>query len=417
MNLKQLSLTARMSLMFMFAVVTVLVIAGLSFNMFSQHHFESLDRQVLAEKLQSANHILGNVHDKDNLSDELPQLQALLGAHQELAAAIIAANGRTLFSDPAAVDIPQDFRLAKEQTLWEWRSGDHLYRGMTGRITVPALSGPLTAIIMLDVTRHAHFFETLQLWFWIGLTVSALVSAILGWAVARSGLQPLRQVTQLAQLMSARSLQERIPLGPVPLELQQLVLSFNAMLSRLEESFVRLSNFSADIAHELRTPVTNLMTHTEVVLTKKRDVNAYEENLYSNLEELKRMSRMIDDMLFLAKADNGLITLERSRVELGDVVTKLFDFYSLMAEERNVVLSLKGVGLVLGDRPMLSRAISNLLTNALRYTPPGEAIRVFIEQAENVIILSVENPGRAIDAEHLGSVLSSRSRTKGGLAR
>ena len=99
-----------------------------------------------------------------------------------------------------------------------------------------------------------------------------------------------------------------------------------------------------------------------------------------------------------------MITLERSRVELGDVVTKLFDFYSLMAEERNVVLSLKGVGLVLGDRPMLSRAISNLLTNALRYTPPGEAIRVFIEQAENVIILSVENPGRAIDAEHLGKL-------------
>src|SRR5690606_16159902 len=139
----------------------------------------------------------------------------------------------------------------------------------------------------------------------------------------RSGLRPLRQVTHLATSMSARSLQERIPLEPVPLELQQLVLSFNAMLGRLEDAFVRLSNFSADIAHELRTPVSNLMTHTEVVLSRQRDLDAYEDNLYSNLEEFKRMSRMIDDMLFLAKSDNGLIIPEKGTIELSRLVSKL----------------------------------------------------------------------------------------------
>src|SRR3546814_4759452 len=96
-----------------------------------------------------------------------------------------------------------------------------------------------------------------------------------------------------------------------------MVSSFNAMLSRLDDAFVRLSKFSADIAHELRTPVSNLMTHTEVVLTKKRNIDAYEENLYSNLEELKRMSRIIDDMLFLAKSDNGLIIPEQASIEIG----------------------------------------------------------------------------------------------------
>ncbi|EPJ76075.1 heavy metal sensor signal transduction histidine kinase [Pseudomonas sp. CFT9] len=133
-----------------------------------------------------------------------------------------------------------------------------------------------------------------------------LVEQVAGcwWAGWPDGVESA-QVTMVAASMSAKSLKDRIPLTPVPKELQQMVSSFNAMLSRLDDAFVRLSNFSADIAHELRTPVSNLMTHTEVVLSRKRNIEDYEDNLYSNLDDLKRMSRMIDDMLFLAKSDHG----------------------------------------------------------------------------------------------------------------
>ena len=396
--MKHLSLTARMSLMFMSAVIAVLTVAGLSFNMLSQHHFKMLDRQALVEKLESAKHILNNARGEASLSEELPQLRALLGAHQDLAATILASDGSVLFSDPRAVEVPERFRRENEQSMWEWQNGQHMYRGMTAQISVADQAEPLTALLILDVTNHTHFFDTLQRWFWVGLIISALVSAALGWVVARSGLRPLRQVTRVATAMSARSLQERIPLEPVPLELQQLVLSFNAMLARLEEAFIRLSNFSADIAHELRTPLSNLMTHTEVVLSHKRDITAYEENLYSNLEELKRMSRMIDDMLFLAKADNGLITPEKTSIELADVVAKLFDYYHLLAEEHDIRLSVAGTGRVLGDRLMLDRVISNLLSNALRYTPKGKTISVLIRQTGDSIILSVENPGDTISS-------------------
>ena len=399
--MKHLSLTARMSLMFMSAVIAVLTVAGLSFNMLSQHHFRMLDRQALVEKLESAKHILNKARGEASLSEELPQLRALLGAHQDLAATILTSDGAVLFSDPRAVEVPERFRRANEQSMWEWQNGQHMYRGMTEQISVADQAEPLTALLILDVTNHTHFFDTLQRWFWVGLIISALVSAALGWVVARSGLRPLRQVTRVATAMSARSLQERIPLEPVPLELQQLVLSFNAMLARLEEAFIRLSNFSADIAHELRTPLSNLMTHTEVVLSHKRDITAYEENLYSNLEELKRMSRMIDDMLFLAKADNGLITPEKTSIELADVVAKLFDYYHLLAEEHDIRLSVAGTGRVLGDRLMLDRVISNLLSNALRYTPKGKTISVLIRQTGDSIILSVENPGDTISSEHL----------------
>ena len=351
--MRHLSLTARMSLMFMSAVIAVLTAAGLSFNMLSQHHFKMLDRQALEEKLESTRHLLNNARNGSNLTEELPQLRALLGAHQELAATILASDGTVLFSDTKALEIPDDFKRTESTGMWDWQNGEQMYRGVTAKITVPNQPQPLTAVLILDVTNHAHFFDTLQRWFWIGLTISALISAALGWVVARSGLRPLRQVTSLATSMSARSLQERIPLEPVPLELQQLVQAFNAMLARLEDAFVRLSNFSADIAHELRTPVSNLMTHTEVVLSKKRDTDAYEENLFSNLEDLKRMSRMIDDMLFLAKSDNGLIPPERAPINLADVVTKLFDYYHLFAEDHGIFLKASGGGRVLGDLSLI----------------------------------------------------------------
>jgi len=180
-----------------------------------------------------------------------------------------------------------------------------------------------------------------------------------------------------------------------------MVLSFNAMLSRLDDAFVRLSNFSADIAHELRTPVSNLMTHTEVVLSRKRNIEDYEDNLYSNLDDLKRMGRMIDDMLFLAKSDNGLITHENKPIDLVAVVEKLLEYYRLLADERGIDLKVTGRGSVRGDVLMLDRAISNLLSNALRYTPEGKCITVDIRQKGTSISVSVENPGKPIAPEHL----------------
>ena len=165
------------------------------------------------------------------------------------------------------------------------------------------------------------------------------------------------------------------------------------MLGRLEDAFVRLSNFSADIAHELRTPLSNLMTHTEVALTRGRSLEQYQDNLHSNLEELQRMSRMIDDMLFLAKADNGLIVPDAKPVALEQLCTQLLDYYQLPADERGVRFELTGAGTIQGDLAMLRRALSNLLSNALRYTPDGELVRVTIERRAECVTLAVTNPG------------------------
>ena len=399
--MKRMSLTSRMSLMFMLAVTAVLTIAGLSFNNLSQHHFKMLDQQALSEKLHSTQRILTGLNSIDQFSDVKPELEALLGAHRDLTAIIIDGDGKLLFADPGSIDVPEEFRTIPNSNVWEWREQEKMFRGVTAQVIVTGQDRPLTVMLIFDVTQHMSFFETLERWFWIGLVISALISAALGWMVASSGLRPIRQVTRVTASMSAKSLKERIPLASVPKELQQMVLSFNAMLSRLDDAFVRLSNFSADIAHELRTPVSNLMTHTEVVLSRKRNIEDYEDNLYSNLDDLKRMSRMIDDMLFLAKSDNGLITHENKPIDLVEVVEKLLEYYRLLADERGIQLKVSGRGSVRGDVLMLHRAISNLLSNALRYTSEGKTISVEILQKEMSVLVVVENQGEPIAPEHL----------------
>ena len=265
-----------------------------------------------------------------------------------------------------------------------------VWRGEAGHVEVGGRR--LTLLVMLDVTAHKAFFHTFSGWLWrrwccahcsAGCSAGSWCAAGCGRCARSPRWRP----------RSRLSLRERIPDDSTPAELQQLVQAFNAMLARLEDAFVRLSNFSADIAHELRTPLSNLMTHTEVALTRGRSLEQYQDNLHSNLEELQRMSRMIDDMLFLAKADNGLIVPDAKPVALEQLCTQLLDYYQLPADERGVRFELTGAGTIQGDLAMLRRALSNLLSNGLRYTPDGELISVTIERRDECVTLAVTNPG------------------------
>ncbi|AWT09649.1 two-component sensor histidine kinase [Stutzerimonas frequens] len=395
----RLSLTARLSLMFMLAVTGVLAAAGYFFHQLSERHFNELDQHTLHEKLRAGEALLGELQADDDFERLRPRLQALLGGHSEIRGFVFDAAGRQLFPEPlpGGAD-PSLVALAAE------RDGELSLDGRFWRAEVtqvPVGQSTLTLLILLDVTVHKAFFHTFSGWLWGALILCAVLSGLLGWLLVRSGLRPLRDVTQVAASVSAKSLRERIPDESTPAELQQLVQAFNAMLARLEDAFVRLSNFSADIAHELRTPLSNLMTHTEVALTRARTLDQYQDNLHSNLEELQRMSRMIDDMLFLAKADNGLIVPDAKPVALEALCTQLLDYYQLSADERGVRFELSGAGTIQGDLLMLRRALSNLLSNALRYTPDGERIRVAIERGAGQVTLEVSNPGATIAPEHL----------------
>ena len=171
------------------------------------------------------------------------------------------------------------------------------------------------------------------------------------------------------------------------------------MLRRLKEEFDRLSEFSSDLAHELRTPINNLMTQTQVTLSQNRSPGEYRDILASNAEEYQRLARMIADMLFLAKADHGLILPSLEKIAVHDEAQALFDFYEALAEEKQVQLKLSGEAEISGDRLMLRRALSNLLSNAIRYTPSGEDVVIDIKGDLQGTTVSVLNTGPTIDEQ------------------
>ncbi|WP_042560150.1 heavy metal sensor histidine kinase, partial [Pseudomonas fluorescens] len=255
--------------------------------------------------------------------------------------------------------------------------------------------------LLLDITHHQHFLQRMQHLIWLTVGLSALATALLGAWAARSGLRPLRRMSAVARGISAQSLNARLSEAQMPPELAEMAHSFNAMLARLDDSFQRLSAFSADIAHELRTPLSNLLTHTQVTLTRPRPIEDYREALHSNLEELQWMAQLVNDMLYLAKADHGLLIPKREPLTLADEADALLEFFAPLAEDAAVTLSREGTARIEGDRSMLRRALSNLLDNALRFTPASGEVRLAIQDLPNTVRVSVENTGGGISAQLL----------------
>jgi two-component system heavy metal sensor histidine kinase CusS len=239
---------------------------------------------------------------------------------------------------------------------------------------------------------------------WLFVAIAAILVGLLGWVVVRRGLAPLQAMRRDAASVTANRLDTRLSLDAVPVELAELAETLNEMLARLENSFQRLKDFSSDLAHELRTPISNLMTQTQVALTRARSPDEYREVLASNAEEYDRLARMIADMLFLAQADNGLVVPNREPVDLALQVQELFDFFDALAEEKRLQLVLTGSGQVSGDKLMLRRALANLLSNAIRHTPAGGTIRVGIQSGGEGTRLSVENSGEPIPPDQMSRI-------------
>ncbi|MCF8212122.1 MAG: heavy metal sensor histidine kinase, partial [Rhodoferax sp.] len=264
---------------------------------------------------------------------------------------------------------------------------------------------PLQVAVALDIGHHSAFMANFMRTLWLFVMGAAAATGLLGWFAASRGLAPLHAMRARASEVNAQRLHERLATDAVPAELADLATTLNAMLARLEDAFQRLSDFSSDIAHELRTPVSNLMTQTQVSLARTRDATSYRNILESNAEEFERLARMISDMLFLAKAESALATehmsSQREPVNLAQEVANLFEYYEALAEEKNITLQQSGHGQILGNRLMLRRAVSNLLSNALRYTAAGGTILVTLRATQGQLELAVENPGETIATQHL----------------
>jgi two-component system heavy metal sensor histidine kinase CusS len=381
------SLSNRLALLFAACTAIVSLFAGVLFSRGSEAHFIELDQQLLEAKLTGVRRALQDgPAPQARLADELSR-------QPDLALRIKDSDG-VRWHD-SSIRLPA--RLPERPGLSTLNEADNDYRVLNAPLDPNRTDSPQLTLL-LDITHHQHFLQRMQHLIWLTVGLSALATALLGAWAARRGLRPLRRMGAIASSVSVRSLNARLPEEHMPAELAELAHSINDMLGRLDDAFQRLSAFSADIAHELRTPLSNLLTHTQVTLTRERSLDDYREALHSNLEELQWMAQLVNDMLYLAKADHGLLAVQREPLDLAQEADLLLEFFAPLAEDAEVRLSREGNGRIEGDRSMLRRALSNLLDNALRFSPGGGNVRIRIVDGPQAVRIDVENSGGGIPA-------------------
>ena len=239
---------------------------------------------------------------------------------------------------------------------------------------------------------------------WYAASIGTLLATLLSFFLVRGGLRPLRLMAAQTHAISANRLDTRLDIRSAPKELHDIVESFNAMLDRLHRSFEQLTQFSADLAHDLRTPLNNLMVQTQVALGKQRSIEEYQGLLSSNIEEYERLARMMESMLFLARAENAHVAVKPQMLNVEDELAKIADYFEGIAEEAKVRIVVGGTGEIFADPMLLRRAVGNLISNAIRYTPEERIIRVEATDVGNATILTVSNPGEGIPPDVVGRI-------------
>ena len=317
-----------------------------------------------------------------------------------------ATRGMGHYLPPAA--FPSAAALKPGKFMFrELRTGSgEVFQTISTRLPAAAGVGDRVLQVALDRTGEERLLARYREWLLLVLTASVLLCAAGGYGIAQAGMRPIRRVTATARHIRSSTLHQRIDVAGLPTELHALAGTFNAMLARLEESFGQVSRFSADVAHELRTPVNNLRGEIEVALGRARSTEDYREVLGSALEECARLSQVIQSLLFLARAETAA---ERSCLSIVDVhreisaVTEFYDASAAEAGVRLVATGAEGVTAAL-DRPLFQQAVGNLLANAIAHTPPGGEVRVLVSVHAGRLRVEVADTGHGIAPEHLPRV-------------
>jgi two-component system heavy metal sensor histidine kinase CusS len=387
-------------------------------------HAFAEDNAVLADKVSALSADFNEGGPKI-FGEELKARHA--GDHAPYWVRLLDSEGRTLTEMPGMDRIlpSEAFPFAQGTTSPVRSPKDYRTAGkLFSLVATNETSGGQTYAIQVAQDRSSD--EQVEREFGVLLIVvlsgSILASALIAITVTRHGLRPLGEMTRSLERIGPTHLNERVAPGGWPRELQPLAVAFDDMLARLEASFTRLSQFSADLAHELRTPIANILGEAQVTLTRERSPEEYREVIESTIAECERLSGIVDNLLFVARADAAREPIERKQFDGRAALEKIATFYRTIAEDRHVTINCNGEGEIYGDPVLLSRAVSNLVDNALRFTPDGGAIQLALAARAAHSEVAVSDSGCGIPSEHLPRVFdrfyrvdSSRSSAGAGL--
>lgn len=347
----------------------------------------------------------------DNTSDLKQQISARVGGYvgtQLFFIRILDERGVALVETTTTIKPPITAFPAPGQKAVFWHLPGHPHYVMTAvQINHLGASNQQAQLqIAFDVTDDTTLVRHIRQSSSIVFVFALLSSAGLAWLITRKALQPLTTLTKSAKRVQATRLDTRLETTDWPIELAELVREFDAMLGRLDSSFRRLVHFSADLSHELRTPINNLRGEAEVALNRLRTPEEYRAVLESSLEEYSRITRLIDTLLFIAKADQPQHGILLQQLDASTECRAVVDYFEDTFSERGVTLLIRGTAKICCDSGLFRRALSNLIDNALRYTPSGGHIDLIVRTGSSGDTeVEVSDTGSGIAAEHLPHLL------------
>ena len=400
------SITVRLTLWYALLCLGLLVAASSVLYFALASNLEREDDQRLLGKVAALRAAI--VQRGSNLREIREEMEREATIPAGFYVRLLDANGQLIADSPHGDHLPDaslfDSALATSPV---WQAQNRRGRdGRLYRIAAVAVDGPLasryTILAVLDRSRDEQLLNTyLQTVAYVLAVVLAIAVAV-GYYIARRGLRPLARLSETVRRVHVDELHHRIGERRWPAELEQLAATFDQMLERLQESFERLSRFSADIAHELRTPLNVLRGEAEVALSKSRSVEEYRAALESSLEEYGRLTRLVDGLLFLARAENPETQIEKRPIDLEREVESVCAFYEGLASEQGITLRHTGAARIAADAALVRRAVGNLVANAIRHTPRGGCVTVdIVARDTHGADITVRDTGDGIAPQHL----------------
>lgn len=367
---------------------------------------QSRQHEELALKSAVVRHALAETADSSAAEELRHKLKDFLAGHEDMMLSITSSDGTVVFSAPQAPERENPSASRFMQVSWQetWPAGG---------------AGSIQVVLGLDVSRDKKLLQRLG---WILLAASLLgagVVSVTGFLLVRRGLLPVHALAAQVDAVALGRPGLRLDGAGQPLELRPLVDHFNALLTRVERSYAQLEGFNADVAHELRTPLTTLIGSSELALQRERPAAELRDVIAENLEDLRRLAIIVNDMLFLSQADRGASARRSPVTSLAAELGEIIEYHEAALHDRGLSAVCDGDATGAFDASLLRRALSNLLSNATRYATPGSTIRVRIASEVGRTRIWVENEGSPIAQEHLPRLFdrfyrAERSRRRAG---
>jgi len=412
------SLAAQLTAWYAFAAFAFVLVATWSLYATVAHHLRHTETEFVLDRLYTLQTVLGEPADPAPSLELIEEVEREWpgGTQARVYARVLDGKGQTFtetkgmqdrdlpvsaFPPPARPERVRDSKKIRRE------SSGRTFALYSVRLHAASDSSEmLTVQIAVDATTHYALLTSYRQRMVITLAMTLLLAGWVGYRIARRGLEPVERIGRTLRRIRSSTLHERLDSSGLPVELFLLAATCNEMLDGLEESFAKLSRFSADIAHELRTPINNLRGEVEVALARPRTPEEYRSVLGSCLEESQRLSKLISSLLFLARAEGAAVQARKQPLDLTGEIAAVAEFYEALATDAGVRLTVETEGDLLApvDRPLFQSALGNLVENAVAATPKGGLVTIRAQREGDQVRIDVSDTGQGISAEDIPRV-------------